>query len=67
MKLPEYVLELNWGQNMAFGIIMNKDAFADLTVLKTEKLVQEAGAAFICRLFRSTPDGNQRPGQSVDG
>ena len=45
-EIAKYVLELNWGQNLSFGIFMNKDAFAGLTA--TEKtIVSETGNDFI--------------------
>lgn len=45
-EVARYVLELNWGQNMAFGIVMNRDVFTALTV-KERKAVQETGSVFI--------------------
>ncbi|MGE0563410.1 MAG: C4-dicarboxylate TRAP transporter substrate-binding protein [Pseudolabrys sp.] len=40
------VTELNWGQNMSFGIVMNKAAYDGLTAAE-KKAVDETGAAFI--------------------
>jgi TRAP-type C4-dicarboxylate transport system substrate-binding protein len=45
-EIAAYVLELNWGQNMSFGIIMNEDSFANLTAAE-KKAIRETGSDFI--------------------
>ncbi len=45
-EIASFVLELNWGQNMSFGIVMNKDSFAGLTV-KEKNVLRETGSDFI--------------------
>lgn len=55
-EVAEHVLELDWGQNMAFGIFMNADVYAGLS--DDEKAVIDGvGADFIDHLAQLMIDG----------
>lgn len=45
-EVAGYVLELDWGQNMSFGIVMNRASFARLSAAE-QKILRETGSDFI--------------------
>lgn len=45
-EVAPYVLELDWGQNMAFGIVMNKSSYDSLSDAEKE-IINAVGSEFI--------------------
>lgn len=58
-EVAPYVTELNWGQNMSFGVIMNKASFESLTAAE-KKAVTEAGSAFIDHFSKVMIEGKEK-------
>ena len=58
-EVAPYVAELNWGQNMSFGVVMNKAAYAALTPAE-KKAIKEAGSAFIDHFARVMIDDKNK-------
>ena len=56
-EVAPYVMELDWGQNMGFGIVMGKDAFARLSP-EEQQAVRDAGSAFIDHFAKAIVDAN---------
>lgn len=66
-EVAQYVTELDWGQNMGFGIVMNKATFNGLSD-DQKRAVREAGSAFIDYFARGIVTANARDRQAmVDG
>lgn len=55
-EVAPYVVELDWGQNMAFGIFMNKDSWNRLSEAE-KKVLRSVGSDFIDHLARLMIDG----------
>jgi TRAP-type C4-dicarboxylate transport system substrate-binding protein len=53
------VTELNWGQNMSFGIVMNKAAYDGLTAPE-KKTLAEVGSAFIDHFAQVMIEGKEK-------
>ena len=58
-EVAPYVMELDWGQNMGFGIVMGKNAFGRLSAAE-QKAVRDAGSAFIDHYAKGIVDANAR-------
>ena len=58
-EVAPYVTELNWGQNMSFGVVMNKATFDGLTAAE-KKAVTEAGSAFIDHFAKVMIEGKEK-------
>ena len=66
-EVAPHVVELNWGQNMAFGIFMNKGAFDGLSD-KEKSVIKAAGSGFIDHLAKLMIDGKSSNKKAmVDG
>lgn len=55
-EVAPHVLELNWGQNMAFGIFMNADVYNSLTA-EQQAVVDGVGVDFIDHLAQLMIEG----------
>jgi TRAP-type C4-dicarboxylate transport system substrate-binding protein len=55
-EVAPHVAELNWGQNMGFGIIMNKKSYDSLSA-KEQKIVTSVGSDFIDHLAEKMMKG----------
>jgi TRAP-type C4-dicarboxylate transport system substrate-binding protein len=58
-EVAPYVTELNWGQNMSFGIVMNKATYDSLSAAE-KKAVTDTGSAFIDHFARVMIEGKEK-------
>ena len=58
-EVAQHVLELDWGQNMAFGIIMNKGVFGGLSA-DHKAVIKSVGSDFIDHLAQLMIDGKNK-------
>lgn len=58
-EVAPYVTELNWGQNMSFGIVMNKAAFDSLSAAE-KKALTDVGSAFIDHFAEVMIEGKEK-------
>jgi len=58
-EVANHVLELDWGQNMSFGIFMNKNSFAGLSDSE-KKAVKSAGSDFIDHFAKMMIEGKDK-------
>jgi TRAP-type C4-dicarboxylate transport system substrate-binding protein len=58
-EVAPYVTELNWGQNMSFGIVMNKDVYAGLTDAE-KKAIHDVGSEFIDHFAEVMIEGKEK-------
>ncbi len=58
-EVAQNVVELDWGQNMSFGIVMNKGAHAALTDAE-KRVLAEVGSAFIDRMAQMMVNGREK-------
>jgi len=66
-EVAQNVLELNWGQNMAFGIVMNKATHDSLSASE-KTVIAEVGSDFVDYLAQLMIDGLAQNKQAmVDG
>lgn len=66
-EVAPHVLELDWGQNMAFGIMMNKDSWASLSA-DQQKLISDLSSEFIDKMAQLMIDGKSGDKQTmIDG
>ncbi len=66
-EVAPHVVELEWGQNMAFGIMMNADTFAALSA-EEQALITELGSEFVDKMAELMIDGkSENKDQMVTG
>lgn len=66
-EVAPHVVELNWGQNMAFGVMMNKASMAKLSA-EHQKLIVDLGSDFIDHMAQLMIDGKSGNKQAmIDG
>lgn len=66
-EVAPYVVELDWGQNMAFGIMMNEGSWKGLSP-DHQKLISDLGSDFINHIARLMIDGKSSNKKAmVDG
>ena len=66
-EVAPHVVELDWGQNMAFGIMMNKGSWEGLSA-DEQKLISDLGSEFVDYIAQLMIDGKSSNKQSmVDG
>jgi TRAP-type C4-dicarboxylate transport system substrate-binding protein len=58
-EVAPYVTELNWGQNMSFGIVMNKAAYESLSAAE-KKALAEVGSDFIDHFAQVMIEGKEK-------
>ena len=58
-EVAPYVLELDWGQNMAFGIVMNQAAYDSLSDAEKE-VIDAVGSDFIDRFAQAMIEGKAK-------
>jgi len=58
-EVAQHVLELDWGQNMAFGIVMNQASFDSLTDAE-KQIISAVGSDFIDFLAQKMIDGKEQ-------
>lgn len=58
-EVAPHVVELNWGQNMAFGIMMNKASFAALSDAE-KNVINSVGSDFIDHLAKLMIEGKSK-------
>lgn len=69
-EVAQHVVELDWGQNLSFGIIMNQDVFNGLPAAQ-QQVLRELGSDFIDHFARLMIEGRaadrQAMVQGIDG
>ncbi len=66
-EVAPHVVELDWGQNMAFGIMMNQGSWEGLSA-DHQKLISDLGSEFIDEIAKLMIDGKSSNKQAmVDG
>lgn len=63
-EVAPHVLELDWGQNMAFGIMMNKASWEDLSS-DEQKIISDLGSEFIDYLAKLMIEGKESNKQAM--
>ena len=63
-EVAPHVVELDWGQNMAFGIMMNEAAWNDLTD-EEQAIVQTLGSDFVDHMAQLMIDGKAKNKQAM--
>ena len=58
-EIAPYVTELNWGQNMSFGIVMNKDVYSGLTAAE-KTVLNDVGSEFINHFAKVMIEGKEK-------
>lgn len=66
-EVADHVIELNWGQNMSFGIIMNKAFYEGLSE-EDQRVIEEVGGDFIDHFAKVMIQGREQDKQDmIDG